>query len=152
MIILSLGSNLGNRKANLEMALSLLEWGGAVHREVSCYYESDPWGFETSHRFLNMVSLIDTKHNPTQLIALIHDIESRMGRKRSSTPGYQSRIIDIDVVAYGRLIIETPIILPHPRAHEREFVLIPIREIAPKWRHPVYDKTASELLQSLVEN
>ena len=127
---LSLGSNLGNRKKNLEDALSLIsELVGHVCR-VSSFIETEPWGFDSKNTFLNAACLVETSLTPEQCLDITQDIERRLGRTAKSSDCYVDRPIDIDLLSYDNLIINTPeLTLPHPRMHEREFVMIPLKEI-----------------------
>ena len=127
---LSLGSNLGNRKKNLEDALSLIsELVGHVCR-VSSFIETEPWGFDSKNTFLNAACLVETSLTPEQCLDITQDIERRLGRTAKSGDCYVDRPIDIDLLSYDNLIINTPeLTLPHPRMHEREFVMIPLKEI-----------------------
>ena len=146
---IGIGSNLGNREKNLEISLGLIrEKAGAIITE-SEVIESEPWGFEADTHFLNMVARLVTDLNPRALLASLMEIETEMGRKRSSK-GYQSRIIDLDILLYDDLVIETgDLIIPHPQLHRRLFVLEPLSEIDPGLMHPVFKKTVSDLITLL---
>ena len=142
-VYLSLGSNLGDRRANLKKALSLL--GDSVDiASVSSVYDTKPVGVGEQPRFLNLMCRVNTNIGPLQLLSLIKGIESSMGRdlKLKNAP----RIIDIDIIFYGDTIMESPeLIIPHPRMLERAFVLIPFAEIAPEIVHPVSGERIDEL-------
>ena len=144
---ISLGSNLGDKKQNLEKTIQLIaERAGSVSA-ISSVYETQPWGYESSNIFFNMVIQINTKQSPTQLLTITKEIEKEMGRtEKTSELDYQDRIIDIDLIMYGNLILETPeLVLPHPLFHKRQFVMEPLLEIAPDLVHPVLEKTIKEL-------
>jgi len=129
-LYLSLGSNLGNKKKNLEDALSLIgDLVGHVCR-VSSFIETEPWGFDSKNTFLNAACLVETALTPEQCLNITQEIERKLGRKAKSVDSYEDRPIDIDLLSYDNLNINTPeLILPHPRMHEREFVMIPLKEI-----------------------
>lgn len=131
---LSLGSNLGDRHATMQSAILLLgKQAGTVDR-VSSAIETEPWGFESANKFLNMCVRIITTLSPEQLLAITKDIEQQLGRTTKSVNGqYHDRPIDIDILTYDDLHINTPsLTLPHPHMHERDFVMIPLREILDK--------------------
>ena len=131
---LSLGSNLGDRHATMQQAILLLgEQAGTVDR-VSSAIETEPWGFKSANKFLNMCVRITTTLSPEQLLATTKDIELQLGRTTKSVNGqYHDRPIDIDILTYDDLHINTPsLTLPHPHMHERDFVMIPLREILDK--------------------
>ena len=132
---LSLGSNLGDREANIRQALALIdERVGSVYRVSSCI-ETDPVGFQSSNKFINVVCLVHTMMSPMACLRETQKIETELGRtQKSINPDgsltYKDRLIDIDLLTYDQLVLSTPdLILPHPRMHERDFVLIPLREI-----------------------
>lgn len=131
---LSLGSNLGDRHATMQSAILLLDsQAGSVDR-VSSAIETEPWGFESANKFLNMCVRIITTLSPEQLLATTKDIEQQLGRTIKSVNGqYHDRPIDIDILTYDDIHINTPsLTLPHPHMHERDFVMIPLREILDK--------------------
>ncbi len=131
---LSLGSNLGDRHATMQSAILLLgKQAGSVDR-VSSAIETEPWGFKSANKFLNMCVRITTTLSPEQLLATTKDIELQLGRITKSVNGqYHDRPIDIDILTYDDIHINTPsLTLPHPHMHERDFVMIPLREILDK--------------------
>lgn len=131
---LSLGSNLGDRHATMQQAILLLgKQAGTVDR-VSSAIETEPWGFKSANKFLNMCVRIITPLSPEQLLATTKDIELQLGRTTKSVNGqYHDRPIDIDILTYDDIHINTPsLTLPHPHMHERDFVMIPLREILDK--------------------
>ncbi len=131
---LSLGSNLGDRHATMQSAILLLgKQAGTVDR-VSSAIETEPWGFKSANKFLNMCVRITTTLSPEQLLVTTKDIELQLGRTTKSVNGqYHDRPIDIDILTYDDLHINTPsLTLPHPHMHERDFVMIPLREILDK--------------------
>ncbi len=142
-VYLGLGSNLGDRQANLARALRLL--GERLHIElVSSFYETEPVGYAEQPPFLNAICRAQTELGPLQLLSLVKGIEASLGR----VPSFPNapRPIDIDIIFYGDLIMETPeLTIPHPRLKERAFVLIPLLEVAPDLRHPVSDMHIRDL-------
>ena len=131
---LSLGSNLGDRHATMQSAILLLGKQACTVDRVSSAIETEPWGFESANKFLNMCVRITTTLSPEQLLATTKDIELQLGRTTKSVNGqYHDRPIDIDILTYDDLHINTPsLTLPHPHMHERDFVMIPLREILDK--------------------
>lgn len=134
-LYLSLGSNLGDRETNIRQALALIdERVGSVYR-VSSYIETDPVGFSSPNKFINVVCLVHTMMSPMACLRETQKIEKELGRtQKSINPDgsltYKDRPIDIDLLTYDQLVLNTPeLTLPHPRMHERDFVLIPLKEI-----------------------
>jgi len=146
-VYLSLGSNVGNREANLEDAISRLGQMGNVVA-VSSFYETEPVEVTSQPWFLNCAVKFDTEKMPKQLLKGILDLEREMGRRRTQNKG--PRNIDIDILLFGSSIVETKgLTVPHPALHERRFVLEPLAEIAPEVRHPVFKKTVREMRDAL---
>jgi 2-amino-4-hydroxy-6-hydroxymethyldihydropteridine diphosphokinase len=146
---LSLGSNLGDRAANLRAALAQLEVTGRV-LAVSAFYETQPVDVPDQPWFLNCVAAIATDKSPRELLQLALQVEAEMGRLRMRHKG--PRNIDIDILLFGnRVLDEEGLKIPHPAMHKRRFVLEPLAEIAPEARHPQLGKTAGELLAELGE-
>ncbi len=145
---LSLGSNLGNRQANLDMALKLLSERMRMGK-VSSIYDTEPLGNINQPRFLNLACEVFTHLTPEGLLALSKGIERKMGRySRSGEP----RIIDIDILFYGDKVVDTrDLVIPHPKMEERSFVLVPLAEIAPDLVHPVLKKKIKEMNQAIKE-
>jgi len=148
MVYLSLGSNLGDRAVNLLEAIHQLGGLGSVHA-VSGFYETEPVEVNSEQPwFLNCVVALDTQICPKQLLERILSLERAMGRRRLEPKG--PRTIDIDVVFFGDLVIDSRgLTIPHPAMQHRRFVLEPLVEIAPDVRHPVLKLTARELLAAL---
>ena len=151
-VYLGLGSNLGDCRKNLERAIRMIgDKVGRVLRQSS-FIETEPWGFESEHKFMNAVILCETIKTPRELLLLTQQIERDMGRKKKSVNGksvngksvngksvngksvnveYADRPIDIDILLYDDLIVDEPDLkIPHPLMHERDFVMIPLNEIS----------------------
>jgi 2-amino-4-hydroxy-6-hydroxymethyldihydropteridine diphosphokinase len=147
IVYLSLGSNLGDRAANLGRAIEKLGELGSVVR-VSSFYETEPVDTKPQPWFLNCAVKLDTEKMPRQLISAILALEQNMGRQRRQPKA--PRTIDIDILLFGSSVINLPsLTIPHPRLHERRFVLEPLAEIAPEARHPVFKRTVGELRDAL---
>lgn len=148
IVYLSMGSNLGDREANLRTAIEKLkEIGNPI--TVSSFYETEPVEVSAAQPwFLNCAVKLDTEKMPRQLIAAILALEQEMGRQRRQQKG--PRTIDIDILLFGSSVIEIPsLTIPHPKLHRRRFVLDPLAEIAPEARHPVLKRTIRELRDGL---
>ena len=146
---LSLGSNVGNREKYLQDAIAHLSQVGQVVA-TSSLYETEPVDFTDQAWFLNCAVAIDTARAPAALMTGVLQIERKMGRVRTAPKG--PRTIDIDILLYDALIIDTPeLTIPHPAMQKRRFVLEPLAEIAPRALHPILNQTVKELLDSLPE-
>jgi 2-amino-4-hydroxy-6-hydroxymethyldihydropteridine diphosphokinase len=144
---LSLGSNIGDRAANLNEALRRLRSLGEIVA-VSSLYETEPVEVLAQPWFLNCAAKLETEKMPKQLLRGILGLEREMGRQRRQNKG--PRNIDIDILLFGNSIVAaTGLTIPHPALHERRFVLRPLVEIAPEVRHPIFKKTMHELLEAL---
>lgn len=146
---ISLGSNLADRVDYIRRALFLLgRTPGIRVRDVSALYESEPMYFHEQAQFLNCVAILSTTLEPHVLLAVCQKIEKTLGRKKKIR--YGPRVIDLDIISYGRRLVNLPgLIIPHPGLPERRFVLQPLLELAPYWRHPAHDRSVRELLDLL---
>ena len=169
MILIGLGSNLsgpefGSPRRVLEAALAAMPDRGITVRYLSSFYESEPVPKSDQPWFVNAVAAVETELPPAELLHSLHDIEADLGRKRRIR--WEARIIDLDIIAYGDQILPSlalwsqkakdiapnEIIIPHPRLHERLFVLKPLMDICPDWIHPVSGKTAAALMTHVEED
>lgn len=143
---LMLGTNLGDKKMNLENACTSIEKKiGRISRKSSVY-ETEPWGYDDGPNFLNQVVQVETTLTPLELLSGIMGVEAGLGRKRGNVR-YAPRTMDIDILLYDNLIINQPVlIIPHPELANRKFVLEPLAELVPELEHPGLRKKISELL------
>ena len=144
---LALGTNIGNKRRNMIPAAALLAERVGDVLALSGFYETEPWGFQSENTFLNAALQLDTSLSPLELLKATQEIEIEMGRTQKSNGAYHDRIIDIDILLYDDLVLQTPeLTLPHPLMHERLFVMEPLAEIAPNVIHPVFKKPVISLL------
>jgi 2-amino-4-hydroxy-6-hydroxymethyldihydropteridine diphosphokinase len=147
-VILSLGSNQGNRLENIELCLEMIHQAVGTVVKVSQLYETPSWGFE-SDAFYNCALLLHTSKSAEKILELILQLEKKLGRVRNEKAGYQSRIIDIDLIAFNEEILDLEHLqIPHPLMQNRKFVLMPFQDLNIKWAHPVLKKTIPELIAS----
>lgn len=152
---LSLGSNLGDRVGFVQQATSLLSGDEKIKIvSTSSFYETEPWNFKTDNWFVNAVLIISTTYYPEELLKVCRRVENQLGRKRNDESGYNDRTIDIDILFYDDKIIDErangiDLVIPHPHAHERAFVLVPMLEVAPAFVHPVLKKTISDIYDEI---
>lgn len=145
-IYLALGTNLGDRFANLRAAIAALAPQVRVESE-SRIYETPPWGFLDQPAFLNMALRAETDLPPADLLAFLKQLESALGREPTFRNG--PRLIDIDILFYDDMVLDTPpLVIPHPRLRERDFVLAPLADIAPDFIHPVLRQSIRALLDA----
>lgn len=145
-VVLSIGTNQGNRLTNIESCLQLIHQKVATVVKVSKVYESPSWGFE-SDPFYNIAVVVHTYDSADIILNKVLTIESQMGRVRNENSGYQSRSIDIDIIAFDNEIINTAQLkVPHPLMQERIFVLKPMLDLNLEWIHPILNQTVAELL------
>jgi len=147
-VILSLGSNQGNRLKNIELCLELIHKEIGTIIKVSHLYETPAWGFE-SEAFYNCALLMHSTNSAQKILELVLQVEKKLGRIRNENAGYQSRIIDIDLIAFDDEILELDHLqIPHPLMQNRKFVLLPVQDLSIDWVHPVLKKTIPELIQT----
>lgn len=150
---INLGSNIGDRRALLETAVARIEAALGVNCRRSAVIESEPWGYNSPNRFLNLGISIDAgEMTPFELHRLLQKIQSEISAEphRTASGAYADRAIDIDLICMEQIVIDTAALtLPHPRMHLREFVLRPLAQLQPAWYHPLLGKTAAELLANL---
>jgi 2-amino-4-hydroxy-6-hydroxymethyldihydropteridine diphosphokinase len=151
VILVALGANLpspaGAPAETLRAALALLEERGIKILSVSSFYETPAWPDPGQPAYVNAVAAVKTTLQPVELLTLLHGIETNFGRLRSAPNA--SRSLDIDLLDYEGRVVTDGVTLPHPRMAERSFVLVPLAEIAPGWRHPVSGAGVAELLAGL---
>ena len=147
MIYLGIGSNLGNKRLNIEKAKFKIIENNIKILQSSNYYESLSWPNKKHPKFLNIVLKISTNLKPTKLIKIFQNIENSLGRKKA--PRNSPRICDIDIVDYNNMQINKGITLPHPRLHLRNFVLLPLYELDKDWKHPIFKDDIKTLILSL---
>jgi 2-amino-4-hydroxy-6-hydroxymethyldihydropteridine diphosphokinase len=150
-VYIALGTNVGEREANLLQALRLLPESGVHIRRVSSIYETEPVDYLDQEWFLNAVLEGETELDALDLLSALRVIEARMGSKKAFAKG--PRKIDLDILLYGNETIDTPELqVPHPRMLERKFVLIPLAEIAPNLRHPSWKSGVAHLLAASADH
>ena len=150
---LNIGSNMGDRRDNLYRAVVALA-AGTGGCAVSSIVESEPWGFDSANRFMNLGVSISSPMQPDEMLHRIHEIERRLGSAvhRDHEGHYIDRLVDIDIMAIDDMVIDTATLqVPHPHLAERDFFLQPMMQLAPDWRHPVTGLTAGEMLVRLKE-
>jgi 2-amino-4-hydroxy-6-hydroxymethyldihydropteridine diphosphokinase len=146
-VYLALGSNIGDRETNLRAAIERLPAAGIAVLRESAIYETEPVGYTKQRWFLNMVVEAETGLFPMQLLTRTGKIERALGRVRGMHNG--PRTIDIDILLYGNAVVRAPRLeIPHPRMHERRFVLAPLADLAPDLRHPVTRYSMRQLLEA----
>lgn len=151
MIVVALGANLpskaGQPRETILSALDALTASGIRIAAVSPFYASSAWPDPDDPRFVNAVALVDTELSPAGLMTKLHEVETSFGRKRSKKNA--PRTLDLDLVDYDGRIETGPPVLPHPRMRDRAFVLVPLADVAPGWRHPVSGESVEQLLAAL---
>lgn len=146
--LIALGSNLGNRQLQLDLAVEKIRLIPQTTLIAhSKWHETDPVGGPPQGKFLNGAAMLETSLPPQDLLQALLAIETQLGRP-ASREKWGPRVVDLDLLSYGDQILQLPgLEIPHPRMAERPFVLIPLAEIAPEWKHPILKKTAMELLR-----
>jgi 2-amino-4-hydroxy-6-hydroxymethyldihydropteridine diphosphokinase len=155
MIVIALGANLpsssGPPSATLHAALHVLEKSGVTPVACSRFFQSPAWPNPLEPSFVNAAALVECTLSPMELLNLLHAVETSFGRTRSSVPEIRNapRTLDLDLIDFDGLVQEGPPVLPHPRMAARGFVLLPLRDIAPGWRHPESGRTLDALIDAL---
>jgi len=150
-VVLGLGSNLGDRESWLSKVRDEISNKLGEILVCSDLVESPPWGFNSDNSFLNQVILIHSNQSASKLLEVIHEIESDLGRVRKGH--YADRMVDIDILFFGDLVLETEnLSIPHPHIQDRLFVLKPLAQILPEYKHPVIGETVSQLLEKCKDN
>lgn len=146
LVLLSIGSNLGNKVKNVERAIDLLkEYNVVVNVKVSSYYETEPVGYKNQPNFINVAIIGETELSPSELLYRCKAIEKELGRV--NRPRWHERELDVDIILYGDEIVATKELqIPHPQMQNRKFVLLPANELASSWNVPLYKMTISEML------
>jgi len=148
LVYLGLGTNLGDKEQNLNDAVTGLSMDVGRIVSLSAFYTSEPWGFNSGNVFSNAVVLVDTNLSPFEVLARTQMIEKNLGRTGKSVTTYEDRLIDIDILLYDSLVIDQPTLkIPHPLMLKRNFVLIPLAEIAPDLEDPVTGRKFKEYIQ-----
>ncbi|WP_185862152.1 2-amino-4-hydroxy-6-hydroxymethyldihydropteridine diphosphokinase [Blattabacterium cuenoti] len=151
-VFLLQGSNKGNRKKYLDESFILIFKKIGKIIKKSSYFESEAWNMKNSPCFYNRVLHVKTNHSPIDLLKKIYDIESFIGRKKNIEKKYKNREIDIDILFYDNIIINSSILtIPHPLLHFRKFVLEPMCEIIPNKNHPIFNLTLLEILGTCID-
>ncbi len=149
---INIGSNMGNRKAFIELAVAHIEQLCGTKALRSDYFESQPWGYKSDATFLNLGIAVENPYSELELLLGLQDIERGIScaPHRDESGGYIDRCLDIDIIAIDSLVVDVPgLTLPHPRMHLRDFVLVPMMQIAPGWKHPIFGLTPGQMLEKL---
>ncbi len=149
---ISIGSNIGDRRAHIERAVTALSALAEGPVRVSAVMETAPWGYESANPYLNVCLAFPTSLSPLPLLRELLRVQDSIDPSphRNADGSYADRRIDIDLIALGHAVVSSPeITLPHPRMHLRDFVLLPLAEIAPGWRHPLLGLTPAEMIAAM---
>ncbi|MFK8037324.1 MAG: 2-amino-4-hydroxy-6-hydroxymethyldihydropteridine diphosphokinase [Crocinitomicaceae bacterium] len=148
--ILGLGTNMGDKIQNIKEAIAFLKEAKINILKISKVYQTPPWGFKAKDDFFNLAVKIETKLSPILLLVEIKAIELKMGRPIKLEAGYSSRLIDIDIIDFNNETYNYhDLIIPHPYMQSRNFVLYPLRDLEPSYKHPILNKTISQIIAEL---
>jgi len=152
IVYIGIGSNQGDKHKNCTVAIEAMCTSESIRLlEQSSFYLTEPWGFKKQDDFINLVIKIDTSLAPLELFSFLQEVEKKLGKKENGKWG--PRTIDLDILFYNKQTLESPqLTIPHPLLHQRGFVLIPLQEIDPHLAHPVFNRTISQLLDSLSDD
>ncbi|MDE7442546.1 MAG: 2-amino-4-hydroxy-6-hydroxymethyldihydropteridine diphosphokinase [Muribaculaceae bacterium] len=149
---INIGSNMGDRRANIGRAVALISESVGEPSGVSRVVESEPWGYESTNRFLNIGIVVDTDLAPEELLDRLQAVERAISPEshRDANGAYIDRLIDVDLIVYGGAVVDTPRLkVPHPHMAQRRFVLEPLAELLPDWHHPCTGLTVADMMASL---
>ena len=150
LVYISLGSNMGDSVQLLKSAIKKIDTNIGKVLKTSSFYETEPWGFEADQNFVNAMICVESNHEPEFILTSLLQIEEHLGRSRNDQPFYESRPIDLDIIALENEVIKTNrLVIPHPKMQERLFVLVPFAEIESNWRHPLINKGLEEMMTLL---
>lgn len=151
VVYLSLGSNMGERESILELSIKEIGKRIGTITKVSSKYETEPWGFVSANKFINMAVEVTSELSPQEVSDRVHQIEDDLGRTRNSNAtGYEDRVIDIDILMIDDIVSDNSVLtLPHPKMHLREFVIFPLCEIAPNAIHPLLRSSIEDIKNNL---
>ncbi|MBP5584196.1 MAG: 2-amino-4-hydroxy-6-hydroxymethyldihydropteridine diphosphokinase [Bacteroidales bacterium] len=146
-VVLLLGANLGDKETMFAQVIKHIDENIGEITCKSSLYESKPWGFDSDDNFLNQVLIVETDFSAHDVLLRCQAIENKCGRVRHENVGYESRIIDIDILYYNNDIVDTEdLIIPHPLLHQRKFTMCPLAEVLPDFIHPIFLKNNMQLL------
>ena len=147
-VFLGIGGNTGNKQDNFDKVYTFIKNELGEVLRSSSVYETSPWGFQSEDNFWNQILVVETEYSPEELLQKVAKIENWFGRERGTT-GYTSRKMDIDILYFDELVIETEnLTIPHPQIANRLFVLVPLAEIAPEFVHPLLKITTLEMVEN----
>lgn len=149
---INIGTNLGDREANIAAAVCALERCTAAKAVCSEAVTSPPWGYESSNEFMNIAVAVDTDIEPHRMLHLLKSVEQEVGSSihRNARGEYCDRIIDLDIMAINEMVIDTPqLTVPHRHLSQRRFFVEPFRQLAPQWRHPLTHQSLDQMLRNL---
>ena len=151
VVYLSLGSNMGDRENILELSIKEIGKRIGTITKVSSKYETEPWGFVSANKFINMAVEVETELSSQEVSDRVHQIEDDLGRTRNSNAtGYEDRVIDIDILMIDDIVSDNSVLtLPHPKMHLREFVIFPLCEIAPNAIHPILKNSIEDIKNNM---